>query len=432
MRKLPFAFVALLFLGNSFLIAQYSLVDTLGDYNDGDVVPVRLTSTEDVRDHKLYLISRGEDGAANADTLLQHDNVTKEVEVRSEEGEITGEGKGMLEEKEGVWRYYHPEEGIANEANRQITLEDPHAPPLTEEKHLKKIGFWKQGYRIGTWKTYDTAGRLVELQEWNLNYLGGMVFAYHSNGKLKSKGRIGNTYYQDSTWVYYDSLGNLSRKEWYIPEENTTFKNRRYLDSCIAFDEQQRVILQGNQDQLTQYIYWPEGGIKEEYQLSLVRRFSRGKFDTYQERMIWEKPFYRSSKMREGQVTPIGQNRYQIRKHTKYNEEGVVVEIARFDEGGLRYGDQFLIADDGKISVKANVSSGQILVEEMDANGDVVASLKFFEQLGVWKLSRATLTEADGREIIYDPTNPANNLQVKESVSKCTIWTLGWGPEWQN
>ena len=126
-----------------------------------------------------------------------------------------------------------------------------------------------------------------------------------------------------STWICRNVLSGQASKY---------FQSKRYLDSTIAFDDQQRVILKGNQDQLTQYSYWQDGGMKDEYELSLVKWFRRGKYDYYQERMIWEKPFYRSSRVPEGQVTPIGQNRYQIRKHTKYNEEGVVVGIARFDD----------------------------------------------------------------------------------------------------
>ena len=432
MRKLSFAFAALLLLGPSSLIAQYNLIDTLAEYDDGDLMPVRLTSTEDTRDHQLHFVSAANPEKKESDTLFQYDNVTKDIEVRSEEGEITAEGKGMLEEKEGVWRYYHPVSDLPAETGRQTTLEDPHAPPLAEEKNLKKVGFWKKGYRVGNWKIYDPAGRLLEVQQWNLDYLGGMVFSYHSNGKLKSKGVIQQNYYQDSIWVFFDSLGNLSRKEWYIPDENSTFQSKRYLDSTIAFDNQQRVILKGNQDQLTQYSYWQDGGMKDEFELSLVKWFRRGKYDYYQERMIWEKPFYRSSRIPEGQLTPIGQNRYQIRKHTKYNEEGLATEITRFDDRGQRFGDQLLMWDNGQVRVKANVQSGQILVEEMDAEGNLLATLKFFEQIGVWKLSRVTLTGADGQKLIYDPSTPSSDPTIEESVSKCTIWSLGWGPEWKN
>jgi antitoxin component YwqK of YwqJK toxin-antitoxin module len=93
--------------------------------------------------------------------------------------------------KEGVWKVYYPEGGVAEEITYQNNL------------------------RHGPWMLYFTDGKLKLKATYVDDKLEGQYDIYHLNGKVEVSG----TFLHDNkhgTWVYLSEIGELEKREEYV------------------------------------------------------------------------------------------------------------------------------------------------------------------------------------------------------------------------
>ncbi len=416
---------------------QYSNTDTLAEYSYPDAVMLYYQSGTDPNKEAL-LISKVPDSTSNTistnSALMEYQLNSKEVKLHNPEGDLVGEGKGILEEKNGSWNYFYSSAQIKAAKGQREAIEDPNAPPRTPVPGLWKEANWKDGYRFGDWKIYDEWGHLTEIQTWDLTFKGATVFLYHPNGRLKVQGKCNADYYQQGDWIYYDSLGNISHKEFFVPRGEKEFHrgyvHTTYLDSCIAWDQQQHILYHGNEKQLTWYTYdLDDGGssILEKYHLQLAGRYTPRYYSPKERNLKYPiSPLLPKTTTEEEELLfYTWKLPYRVRKHDSYSG-GVLLATANYDQFGDRAGEQYIYGHSGNPLLKAKVEDAELEVQEFSDFGTLKSKLKFFKQGEGWKLTYCYFYDASGKEIGYDPYDSNANPELKYKLDRSAVWAWDW------
>jgi len=66
-------------------------------------------------------------------------------------------------------------------------------------------------------------------------------------------------------------------------------------------------------------------------------------------------------------------------------------------------------------------------VKEMDANGQVISKLKFYQQGLDWRLGYVYFYGPDGAEHKFDPASKEKDADLEAQLKQCAVWTTGWG-----
>ncbi|MEM7039964.1 MAG: hypothetical protein AAF570_23525, partial [Bacteroidota bacterium] len=309
-------------------------------------------------------------------------------------GKVRGKGKGTLKDREGKWEFWH----------------------LNGQKMM--IGEYKSGKKVGLHQAWNDKTQLTSEEVWNADGSkreSWKVIFYHGNGKKQSEGLLDEEGRKKGLWKHWYANGNKKKEaNWEMACDGGG--GRPFAVDYKEWDESEKLTSKGNETDMQQFTYFPDGSEMEVTTVQYVNRdpCKAQPVDVFEDGRLKRK------------VVAAQYDRFIVLEKVTFYETGDTMTVDRWDVDGKRHGNQEGWYNDGKKHYLYHYRNGGVqgTVKEWYPGGLPMLDHKYKSaEGGPAKLVEGTYYNEKGKDWFYSNTSGKDKKKQMIEIENTSRFT---------